>query len=185
MVKRICSIEGCENPAKTRGWCGKHYQRWSLKGTMDDPPPRVWSFQDIAGQRFGALVAVRREGVRWVCACDCGAESVVLPGALKNGNTKSCGCSRRLPRLRRAGAGYSAAHERVGFDRGLALDQICVGCGKPASHWAYDHTDPDEKLTGEGWPYSLNSEHYQPMCAPCHKRFDLDHIAIQPGGNSP
>lgn len=28
----ICSIEGCENPVQARGWCSKHYKRWSEYG---------------------------------------------------------------------------------------------------------------------------------------------------------
>lgn len=27
-----CSVEGCENGAKARGWCEKHYQRWRKNG---------------------------------------------------------------------------------------------------------------------------------------------------------
>jgi hypothetical protein len=27
-----CSVEGCENPAQSRGWCRKHYQRWYRYG---------------------------------------------------------------------------------------------------------------------------------------------------------
>jgi hypothetical protein len=23
-----CSVEGCEKPARTRGWCPAHYKRW-------------------------------------------------------------------------------------------------------------------------------------------------------------
>lgn len=30
MVK--CKIDDCENVAKTKGWCGKHYQRWLVNG---------------------------------------------------------------------------------------------------------------------------------------------------------
>lgn len=32
MAKGTCSIEGCERPAKTRGWCQKHYVRWLAHG---------------------------------------------------------------------------------------------------------------------------------------------------------
>jgi hypothetical protein len=32
MPDRTCSIEGCVKPARTRGWCGAHYRRWSLHG---------------------------------------------------------------------------------------------------------------------------------------------------------
>jgi len=28
----VCSIEGCEHPAQTRGWCAKHYHRWQRHG---------------------------------------------------------------------------------------------------------------------------------------------------------
>lgn len=54
---------------------------------------------DLAGQRFGRLVAVERlferEGYlssTWVCRCDCGKEARIFIGNLRNGNTKSCGC---------------------------------------------------------------------------------------------
>jgi recombination endonuclease VII len=32
-----CSIDGCNSPVKSRGWCGKHLQRWYRFGTTDDP----------------------------------------------------------------------------------------------------------------------------------------------------
>lgn len=27
-----CSIEGCEKPAKRRGWCQTHYHNWRMRG---------------------------------------------------------------------------------------------------------------------------------------------------------
>ena len=33
---RTCSIEGCAKPARARGWCSAHYQRWQRTG---DPRP--------------------------------------------------------------------------------------------------------------------------------------------------
>jgi hypothetical protein len=30
--QRTCSIDGCERPAKTRGWCDTHYKRWWKHG---------------------------------------------------------------------------------------------------------------------------------------------------------
>ena len=54
---------------------------------------------DVAGQRFGRLVAIERVGARnymsiWHCVCDCGNEANVAIDKLKSGRTKSCGCLR-------------------------------------------------------------------------------------------
>ena len=34
-----CEIEGCDGPMVARGWCGKHYRRWSVSG---DPRVSRW-----------------------------------------------------------------------------------------------------------------------------------------------
>lgn len=55
-------------------------------------------YRDIAGQRFGHLIAIKYVGstkggrARWNCKCDCGKESIVLQSSLVTGNTTSCGC---------------------------------------------------------------------------------------------
>lgn len=60
--------------------------------------PKKPQFLDLAGIRFGRLVAVERatlatsSGVMWRCTCDCGKTVVVRTGALRRGATKSCGC---------------------------------------------------------------------------------------------
>lgn len=54
--------------------------------------------QDIAGLRFGRLVAVCVAGrtkdrkLQWLCKCDCGNESVVIGTDLRSHATESCGC---------------------------------------------------------------------------------------------
>lgn len=56
--------------------------------------------EDLAGQRFGSLTALRRaendggNRARWVCRCDCGREVTVQAAQLKSGRTRSCGCMR-------------------------------------------------------------------------------------------
>ena len=53
---------------------------------------------DIAGKRFGMLVAIEPTGERknksvmWKCRCDCGKYTNVIASNLKRGNTNSCGC---------------------------------------------------------------------------------------------
>lgn len=52
---------------------------------------------DISGQRFGRLLAIsptdkRKHGkVVWLCECECGKNTLVPAGALRSGNTTSCG----------------------------------------------------------------------------------------------
>ncbi len=55
--------------------------------------------------KFGRLVVLRRgedyvyrgqHQARWVCKCECGKETLVRGCALISGNTKSCGCQRKI-----------------------------------------------------------------------------------------
>lgn len=57
---------------------------------------------DLTGQKYGRLTVVERLFERneylssiWVCRCDCGNETRVFVGNLKNGTSKSCGCLRK------------------------------------------------------------------------------------------
>lgn len=54
--------------------------------------------KDYTGERFGRLIVIKRvennkhNQVRWLCKCDCGNKKIVLANALREGNTRSCGC---------------------------------------------------------------------------------------------
>lgn len=37
---KICTIEGCDKHATARGWCGKHYRRWTRYGDPTALAPR-------------------------------------------------------------------------------------------------------------------------------------------------
>lgn len=62
-------------------------------------------FVDLTGKRFGRLTVLYRADdyispkgvkvVRYHCRCDCGNESDVQAGGLRNGTTQSCGCIQR------------------------------------------------------------------------------------------
>lgn len=47
---------------------------------------------DLVGIKFSRLVVVRENGAKWDCVCDCGNYKTLSTGALRSGNTKSCGC---------------------------------------------------------------------------------------------
>lgn len=56
---------------------------------------------NLVGQRFKRLTVLERSPektkigkVQWICQCDCGTKILAYTGALRTGNTKSCGCLR-------------------------------------------------------------------------------------------
>lgn len=93
------------------------------------------AYTDITGQRFGRLVALRRDppglGAKWHCRCDCGKLTAVSGHKLMSGRTKSCGC-------------YRAERNRLGpvthgrSRLGLRLYEIWMGmrsrCNTESSH---------------------------------------------------
>ena len=155
-----CSVDGCDHPARLRGWCNAHYQRWRVHG---DP---------TAGGRL-------RDGRRTPCSVDGCERQVVAWGW----------CEAHYRRWRRTGdigvspvrelgsgedVSYNTAHRRVAEAKGRAALHICVECGGQAQEWAYDHADPNVRIASgnpriEGMLYSLNPDHYQPMCKSCHQ----------------
>lgn len=54
---------------------------------------------NLKGQRFGNLTVIEDVGnagiSKWLCKCDCGAETVVYGSNLTSGQTKSCGCLKK------------------------------------------------------------------------------------------
>lgn len=56
-------------------------------------PPLI----DLAGQRFGRLAVLKRDGTRgkrttWLCQCDCGNTHVTTTSYLRSDTIHSCGC---------------------------------------------------------------------------------------------
>lgn len=53
MANGTCSITGCDRPAKSRGWCGRHYQKWHTHGDPEAGlnrlpfPDNVWDRVEV------------------------------------------------------------------------------------------------------------------------------------------
>lgn len=163
-----CSIEGCEKPLFGRGWCNMHYRRW-------------WKH----GSPFVTLRERRHEGGCQVDGCDrphdskgyCGMHSQRVrrygdPHHLEGPSDLRGAFGESHPSWRGDDITYSAAHDRVEKQRGKAREWMCAFCAVPAEGWAYTHDDPEEKVSPEGWPYSLDSDRYIPLCQSCHKELD-------------
>jgi hypothetical protein len=69
--------------------------------------------ESLVGRVFGRLTVLargtKRPGVFWLCACSCGSQFVASAGALKCGDTRSCGCL-----LRENGVAQGLANRRHG-----------------------------------------------------------------------
>lgn len=76
----------------------------------------------------------------------------------------------------RRGVKYQSVHARLRRTRGPASSYRCAVCGQQAVDWSYSGTDPLEVAElpdPSPFPrrprrYSLNPDHYAPLCLPCH-----------------
>lgn len=89
-------------------------------------------FTDLTGRVFCWLTVLSYAGSdkyrnsRWLCRCQCGKELVVFGIALKNGNSKSCGCfNRKQTSERRLEHGQSAAHRTKEYSAWISAKGRC------------------------------------------------------------
>lgn len=167
MNNRTCSIDGCDRPTKSRGWCQAHYFRWRRNGDPGGPQLQRRGYEPchIGGcdrdvRSFGLCDLHEQRYRKW-------GDPYYVAERTESGD--------RHPLWTGDGVGYSGAHDRVRNKRGSASGYQCEHCGAVARQWAYDHADPNEKVSDLG-PYSPNIWHYMPLCVPCHKRFDLGRL---------
>jgi HNH endonuclease len=101
---------------------------------------------NFIAQRFGMLVVLKYdyEHHKWHCLCDCGTESLVLGGGLRDGSTKSCGC------LRRSLRGEKSPHWRGGTKTHSAGYILAYAPGHPRAKgcYVYEHILVAEKMLG-------------------------------------
>lgn len=85
--------------------------------------------KDLAGQRFGKLVAIKRAGKKnnnsqvWECLCDCGNTCEVSARNLRVGSTNSCGCL--LNEARSAAMKKAREVRETHYIYGTDLYQLC------------------------------------------------------------
>jgi len=161
-VRKCAHPKGCSKPIKSYGWCSTHYSRILRTGSPgSSDTTRIYrrtdrrcSIQECGSKHFSKgfcqkhYFRLRRNGDPDVVTRDVGGP----------------------------GIGYRAAHYRIQKDRGLAAAHKCQFCNGAAAQWAYDHQDPDARIdqtTTSKCIYSTNPAHYFPLCARCHKQFDL------------
>lgn len=163
-----CSAEGCVRPPRRRSaaYCHAHYWRIRRTGNLGSAPVRE-------GWRQGVVV----------CS---------LPDCNKATRKGALICSMHQARLARHGSydvvlqcgdkrdpseppSYETTHARLRTIRGVARQHQCISCGAAAADWAYQHNDPNERIsdgTKFGYPYSVDLNCYEPMCKKCHNIFD-------------
>lgn len=171
-----CTIDGCDNPVKRSNLCYGHYMKQWRYGTPTPQHPARHA--NLLGQRFGTLTVTARERGGWITTCDCGGQRYVRTGDLnRSGDSSICGIPGRHLDPHPT---YATAHQRVRDLHGAPSTHQCIDCGHTASHWSYNHDDPDELyvegLSAHPLAYSNKPSSYSPRCVPCHKRFDLDYI---------
>lgn len=89
---------------------------------------------NLAGKRFGSLIAIRKvepagKQTRWLCKCDCGVESVVRLGNLRNGHTVSCGCRRTIVTTQK-----KTRHGMYGTPTYKSWSAMITRCLNPENH---------------------------------------------------
>jgi hypothetical protein len=106
---------------------------------------------NLIGKRFGKLTVIAKadrtdkgNNQYWLCKCGCGNYKEIRGNHLNSGNTKTCGCLRKLPE------GESSFNQLIGFykyaanARGLPFKlsrlqfrkltkENCIYCGKQPS----------------------------------------------------
>ena len=92
-------------------------------------------FIDLTGQRFGLLIVKSKSysdqngKTVWNCVCDCGHETLVRTGDLRNGHTTSCGCHRRKAIIKSI-TKHGLRHTKI-YHKWLDMKQRCFN---PKNH---------------------------------------------------
>lgn len=171
MSDRTCSIDGCDRPAKSRGWCEAHYYRVRRTG---DPQAAIPIVEKVSGPRPCSVQECETIIKRGRYCSKHGAR-IYRHGdpavVYKTGNPNQ---PRGIdsPTWGGDSIAYSTMHSRLKRYRGKAADYPCVDCGAPAYDWSYIHGCPDEVADGKGTTWCHHLDCYQPRDKRCHAAYD-------------
>jgi len=96
------------------------------------------AFVDLAGQRFGYLIAKNRNGTAkdgqstWLCICDCGSKITVKSGNLRSEHTQSCGCFMKR-RISETQGTHLQSHRRL-YNVWTSMKARCYNPNQPFFH---------------------------------------------------
>lgn len=173
-MKPICSVVHCDRVSLTRGYCNAHYKRVRLGQSLDTP-----------------IVVQPYKGKNTYCTvegCDGKARAMSYCGKhhgryLQNGDPNTLRGPRdqhgsKNAQWRADGAGYAAAHLRIGIARGNPIG--CVECGEDRLDKTYEWSLNREraetmKVSRDGYDFSTQPDDYDRLCVPCHRRRDHAH----------
>jgi len=129
---------------------------------MGKVPSGLKNKRNLAGIRFGNLVAIERVGTAknekatWACLCDCGNKAIVDSNSLRRGHIKSCGCL-RYEYLHKSKANNIEGQKfnmlkvikRIGSDKNRNALFLCrCDCGNDVVVRATDITNGRKKTCG-------------------------------------
>ena len=152
---------------------------------------------DIAGNRYGRLVAIENTGKKknnnfiWKCKCDCGKIVDVPTGLLTTGNTRSCGCI-NIERMSKLGKSkrlknnqglynqlyykYKHGANRRGLSFELTMkefknliDSKCFYCGAESSQLFKGYSEGYSMLYNGVDRVDNNKGYSKDNCVPCCK----------------
>lgn len=163
-----CSIDGCKNASRKRGWCSMHYRRWFRHGNPDTVKLKGWfsrSPEDKA--RKSALTTGRRHAPEIRAKISAANKGKAGLRAETNGRWIGDNIT------------YHGLHKRLESQREKPSNcEHCHRADKKLS-WAWNHDSPVEstRLDTHGRSYSIDLCDYIALCYSCHQRYDSSFIA--------
>lgn len=136
----LCSIEGCIAPAKIRGWCAKHYQRWFRWGSPDITKKSAKLPSGVAARN--QLVLSYKNGAK-----ERGLEFALTDGQIdKLFSQICCYCGAQPEQIktngRNTGEFIYNGIDRIDNNKGYTIDNVVACCGK--CNFAKNQLTPEE-----------------------------------------